>query len=529
MDYYNMGLDLTTAPMQGRMDRANLENTQSTAKFKTAEAQEMMRKNAASSLEQSLWKNSGQGDTPPTAGLAKPDEPIATEGAGLARTEQPQQASQPSIAPQPKQPSDMASEYERVGRGVMAADPKRGQELLSKADASWREDAIIKKDLLGDDLKAASKRGDQETVSKIESTLRTNKLIDRGLGGFHLMANGAGDQYAWKGDVTGEEAKKFAEAHKIPTKGKDFKDGTYVMKVDEGGKGTLEFTEREGSMSPAWREAKAVLKEKLGRDPTNEEISDKKTQLTNDSRTNETAINDQTKKIGDAIIRGDQPPTISGFGMAKLAAPLKAYLADQGFDLATAEADWTAVKKHMGTLNSTQQLRLGQAINFTKESLPIIRNLAKEWKTIQKSDGTFVPLNNMELKLASNGAYGKKASSIATRLDAQISDLTSELGTVYKGGNSSTDESLKLAALNLKGKWDETVINDNINQIEKNLDIRSRSMKATGTAGLSAGSVYNKGTGTPKSRSEYFDALKKVNPKYSDKELNDYLDKKGVR
>jgi len=187
------------------------------------------------------------------------------------------------------------------------------------------------------------------------------------------------------------------------------------------------------------------------------------------------AYDDQVVKIGDAIIKGEQPPEISGFGMAKIAAPLKAYLAEKGYDLTTAGLDYQAQKRYMSSLNSTQQVRLRQATDFAYSSLDLVEGLAKEWQ-----GGNFALLNKVNLNAAKNGVYGPKAASIANRLDLQISDLTSELGTVYKGGNSSTDESLKLAAKNLQSDWSEKVILDAIPLIRTNLDIRRNSQKFVG-------------------------------------------------
>jgi hypothetical protein len=186
----------------------------------------------------------------------------------------------------------------------------------------------------------------------------------------------------------------------------------------------------------------------------------------------EAKIDARAKQIGDEIIAGRQPPQISGFGMSKITPQIKAYLAEKGFDLTSAESDWIATKKHVQSMNSTQQLRLMQAVTFTRESIPIIRELATEWDA-----GGFAPLNSVNLLAARNGVYGKQAMSVATRMEAQIADLTSELGTVYKGGNSSTDESLKLAAQNIKAKWSADVLSDNLDQIEKNLVLRENSMK----------------------------------------------------
>ncbi len=191
----------------------------------------------------------------------------------------------------------------------------------------------------------------------------------------------------------------------------------------------------------------------------------------------------EATKIADAIMRGEQPPDLSGWGMRNIAPQARSYMADKNYDLTAAVLDWTAYKKWIQTVNSTQQTRLRQATSFAYESLDIIEGLAKEWDR-----GPYPILNKANLLLAKQGALGEKAMGIATRLDTQIADLTSELGTVYKGGNSSTDESLKLAAKNLSTDWSRDVLIGNIDLTRRNLQIRLNTMKHTGPAGIQASS-----------------------------------------
>ena len=218
-----------------------------------------------------------------------------------------------------------------------------------------------------------------------------------------------------------------------------------------------------------------ALADKLGREPTSEE----KLKARQAYKTE--GLQGQVAKIGDAIIAGQQPPEISGFGMAKIAAPLKAYLADKGYDQKQALLDYGAQKKFLSTLNGQQQLRLRQAITFTTDSLGIVEDLAKQW-----DGGNFPLLNRANLIAAKNGAMGPEAQKVATKLDTQIADLTSELGTVYKGGNSSTDESLRLAAQNLNGAWSKGQLLENVALIRKNLTIRKNSIETSGVVGTSA-------------------------------------------
>jgi hypothetical protein len=191
------------------------------------------------------------------------------------------------------------------------------------------------------------------------------------------------------------------------------------------------------------------------------------------------------KDIADAIENGDQPPTLQG--LYRNAGPVRAELARRGIPLAQMESDWKATQKHIATLNGAQQERLRQAISFTSDSLNIIDGLYDEWKKVGATSG--VKLFNRAALAAAKQLPGE-AGSAATRLEAQINDLTSELGTVYKGGNSSTDESLKLAAGNLSGDWNETTFKAALKQIRTNLKIRQNSINNSQVAGASANNMY---------------------------------------
>lgn len=194
------------------------------------------------------------------------------------------------------------------------------------------------------------------------------------------------------------------------------------------------------------------------------------------------AGSNDAKDIAEGIMRGEQPPITTG--LYRNAAAVRAELARQHYPLAKATEDWTATQKYLGTLNGAQQTRLRQAISFTSSSLDLVDDLAKQWDA-----GGFPLLNSVTLATAKNGGLGPKAQAVATKLSAQIADLTSELGTVYKGGNSSTDESLKLAAQNLQTNWSKPTMLANIKQIRENLRIRQNSM-SLGVAGTNPGNAY---------------------------------------
>lgn len=199
------------------------------------------------------------------------------------------------------------------------------------------------------------------------------------------------------------------------------------------------------------------------------------------------------KEVAKAIMDGRQPPVTTG--LYRNGAAVRAELARHPeFNLAQAESDWKGTQKHIATLNGQQQERLRQAIQFTSDSTGQIENLYDEWQKLGAASG-FRSFNRAELATAKQ--MPGRMGAVAQGLESQIADLTSELGTVYKGGNSSTDESLKLAAQNLAADWNPTTFKRALGLIRNNLKIRQNSINTSQAAGVSPGSPY-----TPKGQAQ---------------------------
>lgn len=177
--------------------------------------------------------------------------------------------------------------------------------------------------------------------------------------------------------------------------------------------------------------------------------------------------------IASSIIAGDQPPVTTG--LYGLSGKVRAELARKGYNLTTANEDWTAMQKYLASANSVGQLRLTQQIDTVDHSLDLTETLAKEWKS-----GGFGPLSRARLKLAEEGAYGAKAQSLSSRLNAQVADVVAELAGVYRGGNTSTDKTIDLATNNLKAEWGEKAFVDSIAQIRLNLGYRRNAIRSGG-------------------------------------------------
>jgi hypothetical protein len=193
----------------------------------------------------------------------------------------------------------------------------------------------------------------------------------------------------------------------------------------------------------------------------------------------------------DGIQEKRQPPVFTNFGRAG-GGRVKAELERRGVDVSGLVSDWNAKQKTISALNAGPQLRLRQTISTASRSLDVITDLAREW-----DGGKFPPLNKARVALAKNGALGPKAQQIATKLDLQISDVTSELANVYMGGYSPTNPALELAGKNLSSDWTRDQLLAAVDLARTNLEIRNRSILESVPVGLSEGQQAPGITPTP--------------------------------
>lgn len=225
------------------------------------------------------------------------------------------------------------------------------------------------------------------------------------------------------------------------------------------------------------------------------------------------AVRGDIADTADGIINGTLPPPDLGSRPTQFSMALTGELKRKGFDLSTARRDWVAIQRHLSSLNSVQQERLRQAVEFSYETLPQIEEAYAEWKK-QAGISGFKLINRGTLAATSH--LPGPAGSAASQLEALMKDFTSELGTVYKGGNASTDESLKLAAENLKGEWNEKTFGDAISRIRTSLQIRKNSILTSQPVGVSSTSPYLPptagATAAPKATGRYNPKTGKIEP-----------------
>lgn len=196
-------------------------------------------------------------------------------------------------------------------------------------------------------------------------------------------------------------------------------------------------------------------------------------------------IKSAATEIAQGIMDGTQPPDMKG--LYRYGAQVRAILHENHYDYLSATRDWQNLQKYYSTLNGATQMRMRQATEFVSQTLPTVRQLYQDWRATGLPTG-FKDYNKVALIAATKlpGEAGVKAQLLLT----QLNDLTSEVGTMYKGGNSSTDETLRLAGENLKGEWNPDTFNAALGQLENNVRIRKNSMNSIAPAGVTPGSPY---------------------------------------
>ena len=191
------------------------------------------------------------------------------------------------------------------------------------------------------------------------------------------------------------------------------------------------------------------------------------------------------KETASLITEHNGSPVLTDYSFRDRTA-LAAELHRRGFNQAAAAQEWKATQRYLSSVNGPQQLRLRQAIGQIPELTDKIDQLYNEFHQLAPTAGMKV-FNKASIAAAKQ--FPGRAGAVAQALDAQISDLVSDLGNVYMGGNSPTDHALSLAQKNLSADWNEATFKEAINQIRRNVQIRSNYLDV-GPAGAGAENYY---------------------------------------
>jgi hypothetical protein len=189
----------------------------------------------------------------------------------------------------------------------------------------------------------------------------------------------------------------------------------------------------------------------------------------------------------EGIRSGILPPDVIKLASRWDLTAITAGLAESGFDQVKATQEWNSSQKFLASSNSTQQLRLRQAVEKIPPHLEIIKQLYDDWKRLGPNSG--ISTFNWVALQAAKRAPGE-IGSVANNLDGQLNDLAAELSNVYMQGNTPTDRALQMGAKNLKAEWNEKTFTDALALVEKNVVLRRNAIRFTGPMGVPVNSPY---------------------------------------
>jgi len=186
------------------------------------------------------------------------------------------------------------------------------------------------------------------------------------------------------------------------------------------------------------------------------------------------------------IIEGKLTPDLGKYSFRDRTA-LAGRLQRSGFNQTKMLTEWGAVQKYMTSANSATQLRLRQAVEKIGPHTDLIEGLYSQLEKKRLPTG-FKIWNSAALAAARN--LPGETGALATNLEGQINDLAAELGNVYMGGNTPTDQAMKQARTNLSTEWNPETFHMAVQLIKKNVVLRRNAIRFTGPAGIPTDSPY---------------------------------------
>jgi hypothetical protein len=235
----------------------------------------------------------------------------------------------------------------------------------------------------------------------------------------------------------------------------------------------------EKDFLPGWAEENGTSVDKMTGTQRQQAFKDYRISLVDPT------VKEAAQEIASGIMEGTQPPDMKG--LYRYGGQVRAILAQKGYNLSTAARDWQNLNTFYKTLNGDRQLKMRQATQFVADNVPYMRQLYKDWQATGLPTG-YKLYNKAALTAAANmpGDPGVKARLLLS----QLAHMTSEVGTMYRGGNSSTDESLRLAGESLQADWNPEQFMASLGQLEKNVQIRRNSWNSIAPVGVSPDSPY---------------------------------------
>jgi len=189
----------------------------------------------------------------------------------------------------------------------------------------------------------------------------------------------------------------------------------------------------------------------------------------------------EISEIVEGIKSGTQPPTVTGlYGKG---AAVRAALAKDGFDLATAQREWQAAQRQTASLNGPQMTRFSVLAKTVDNTIGEVSKLAEQMQL------KGIPLVNRVELFAYIQAQGDTPNSkLATRYLTAINTLKEEFASLAQGGYAPTGPAWELANQQINGNYSVGKLQASLEEIQNLIQYRMKAIESMGGAG---GGRYN--------------------------------------
>jgi hypothetical protein len=184
--------------------------------------------------------------------------------------------------------------------------------------------------------------------------------------------------------------------------------------------------------------------------------------------------------IGDAIISGEQPPTLSGlYGRS---GPVRAYLSGKHFDLTKATLQYQAAQKAVASVNSPQMTKYVTLNNSVVKEIERVQELAAEMQ-----NSGMPGLNQAKLTALIQARGNSPQGQLAAAYLTQINNLKEAFAQLANGGYAPTESVWNLANQQINGNYGVQELNASLAEIKRAINYRLISTPNLQTFGPGAG------------------------------------------
>lgn len=190
------------------------------------------------------------------------------------------------------------------------------------------------------------------------------------------------------------------------------------------------------------------------------------------------------QEIGDAIINGTQPPTLTG--LYRQGPAVRTYLAEQKFDLAKAQQEWSRAQKLVLSLNGPQMVRFEGLAKSVVNTIDEVNSLA------QRMELSGIPAaNQLELMKYIQTEGNSPNGTLATKYVTAVGTLKEEFANLANGGYAPTEPAWALANRQINENYGVKQLGASLAEIQRLINYRVKAINDMGgTAGPGTANRY---------------------------------------